>query len=150
MTLAKRGTGKRRRRFKRTPHFYFDFSRDDGPPEADSVGEELPTVQVAKKEAMRALGDLARDFSRRASEAARRASRQLRAGFCGEIIRDGAKPWRSVPPRSGGPRRLRASFAFSRSAILIKRSASARSTSARLTSCAAAARSSLMRSSRNS
>jgi hypothetical protein len=47
------------------PKFYFDFQDDDGGGgETDDVGAVLPTVDHARKEAVAAIGDAVRDFSR--------------------------------------------------------------------------------------
>jgi len=45
------------------PRFYFDFD-DDGGTFIDKDGEEFADVDAAKREAMAALGDAARDFCR--------------------------------------------------------------------------------------
>jgi hypothetical protein len=45
------------------PRFYFDFYDDDGTG-TDEVGEDFPSVEDARKEAMAAIGEAARDFSR--------------------------------------------------------------------------------------
>jgi hypothetical protein len=49
------------------PRFYFDFHGDDGST-IDDDGAEFPNIAAARKEALVALGDAARDFTRRYSE----------------------------------------------------------------------------------
>jgi hypothetical protein len=49
------------------PRFYFDF-HDHGGTTINNDGEEFPSIEAAKKEALAALGDSARDFARRYSE----------------------------------------------------------------------------------
>jgi hypothetical protein len=48
------------------PRFYFDFDDDRGT-FLDNDGEELADVDAAKREALAALGDAARDFCRRST-----------------------------------------------------------------------------------
>jgi Domain of unknown function (DUF6894) len=48
------------------PRFYFDF--ENGSSTIDDEGGEYPDVQAAYKEALMALGEYARDFTRNAAE----------------------------------------------------------------------------------
>ena len=47
--------------------FYFDFD-DHGGTTIDTDGEEFPDIDAAKREALEALGDAARDFARLGAE----------------------------------------------------------------------------------
>lgn len=47
--------------------FFFDY-RDTNGVVRDEVGEELPSVAVAREQALVALGDAARDFTRQGRE----------------------------------------------------------------------------------
>lgn len=47
------------------PIFYFDIHEEGGEPTIDQNGEELPSVQAARREALTALGDVAKDYARR-------------------------------------------------------------------------------------
>jgi hypothetical protein len=62
------------------PRYYFDF-QDAESVTIDETGEELPTIERARKEALRAVGEAARDFSR-----------QRGAGVLAVEVRDDSGP----------------------------------------------------------
>lgn len=46
------------------PIFYFDIHEESGIVTIDTNGEDFPSIQAAKREALIALGDAARDLAR--------------------------------------------------------------------------------------
>ncbi len=50
------------------PRFYFDFDDGGGGSILDNEGEELPDVDAAQREALAALGNVAREYTRHSAD----------------------------------------------------------------------------------
>ena len=61
-----KGTLCRKPHFSRMPRFFFDF--DNGGTFLDEDGAEFPSIEAARKEALKALCDAARDYTRDGSQ----------------------------------------------------------------------------------